>query len=171
MCGVMMALAALSTVVGAMGQVQQAQAQAAAAKYNAKVQKMNARVAERRAVDAIERGGIEEQRKRMEVARIKGQQQAAMAANGVDLSFGSPLDVMVDTAVMGELDALMIRSNAYREAYDHKVNAANHRAGAQMSRLEANSALTGGYLGAAGTVLSGVGQMYKDYKTNNYSLW
>src|SRR5690606_27473851 len=112
----------VGSVISGVGQMQAASAHAKAAEYNAKVQDMNARIAERQARDAIERGQDEEQRKRMEVQRILGQQKAAMAANGVDLTFGSPMDVIVDTAVLGELDALTIRSNAYREAYQYRVD-------------------------------------------------
>jgi len=153
-----------STLLGAVGQVQQAQATAQANRYNAEVQKMNATIADRRAKDAIERGKLEEQRKRQEVARLQGAQTAAMAANGVDLSFGSPLDTLVDTAALGEIDALTIRTNAYREAYEHKVDAENKRAGAQMSNMSASAATAGGYLGAAGTILGGGASAYGQYR-------
>ena len=164
MCDLSMMLTIGSTVLGAIGQIQQANAQAAAAEYNAKIAEMNAQLSERRAKDALERGAAEEQRKRMEVARIKGQQKVAMAANGVDLSFGSPLDTIVDTAVLGELDALTIRSNAYRESYDRRVDAVNQRAGATLNRMEAKAAKTGGYLSAMGTILGGAGKAYGQYK-------
>lgn len=164
MCDISLMIGLLGTVVSAAGQIQAAQAQSQAAEYNAKIGEMNARISERRARDAIERGKSEEQRKRLEVSRILGQQQTAMAANNVDLTFGSPLDTIVDTAVMGELDALTIRSNTYREAYDREVDAANQRAGAQLNRMEARAAKQGGYLSAFGTVLGGVGDAYKGYK-------
>jgi hypothetical protein len=127
---------------------------------------MNARLAERRAQDAIQRGQIEEQRKRMEVAKIKGAQEVALAANGLDVSFGSPLDTIVDTATLGELDALTIRSNAYREAYENRVDASNQRANANLRRMEAASARTGGYLQAAGTILGGASKAYGQYQTS-----
>lgn len=114
MCDLMVALTLGSAVLGAAGQIQQGQAAAAASNYNAQVADMNAKLSERRARDAIERGQLDEQRKRQEVAQIQGQQRAAMAANGVDLSFGSPLNIIVDTATMGEIDALTIRSSAAR---------------------------------------------------------
>lgn len=164
MCDVTMALAIGSTLIGAVGQVQQAQATAKANRYNAQVQNMNAKLADRQAKDAIERGQLEEQRKRQDVARIEGAQKASLAANGVDVTFGSPLDTLVDTAVAGELDALTIRTNSYREAYEHKVDAANKRAGAQLSMMSANSASAGGYLGAAGTILGGTSRALSDYK-------
>jgi len=163
MCELGMILTLGSTLIGAMGQMQQANATAAAERYNAQIGDMNAKIAERRAEDAIDRGKFEEQRKRQEVAKVKGAQVAAMAANGVDLTFGSPLDTIVDTAVLGELDALTIRTNAYREAYDYRVDAANKRAGANLSRMRADNAQQGGYLSAMGTVLTGAGKMYQSF--------
>lgn len=165
MCDISMILTLGSTLLGAAGQIQQGQAANASAKYNAQVQEMNATLADRRARDAIDRGAAEEQRKRQEVARVKGAQIAGMAANGVDITFGSPLDTIVDTATLGELDALTIRSNTYREAYDYKVDAVNKRAGANLTRMEGKNAQTGSYLAAAGTVLTGAGKAYKDYKS------
>lgn len=124
---------------------------------------MNATIADRRAKDAVERGATEEQKKRQQVQQVLGQQQAAMAANGVDVTFGSPLDTMVDTSVLGELDALTIRSNAYRESYDHQVDAANKRAGGQLALMEGKAAKTAGYLDGFGTILGGAGKAYSSY--------
>lgn len=164
MCDVVAALTIASTALGAYGQIQAGKAEAAASNYNAKVSEMNASISEKRAKDAILRGQEEEQQQRQKTAQIIGQQRAAMAANGVDLSFGSPLDTLVDTAYMGELDALTIRKNAAREDYDYRVQAANGTANANLSRMNAKSSLTGGYLGAAGTVLTGVSGAFKDYR-------
>ncbi len=166
MCDLTLALTLGSTLLGAAGQIQQAQATASANKYNAQVADMNARISERRAKDAIERGALEEQKKRQQVQQVLGKQQAAMAANGVDVSFGSPLDTIVDSAVLGELDALTIRSNTYREAYEYRVDAANKRSSAQLNRMNADAATAGGYLGAAGTILGGAGKAYSGYRQN-----
>lgn len=164
MCDISMALALGSTLLGAAGQVQQGKAAKEAGEYNAKVGEMNAVLSERRAKDTFERGQQAEQMKRQEVQGVIGRQQAAMAANGVDLTFGSPLDTLVDTATMGELDALTIRTNTAREAYDFRVDAANKRAGASMDRAAGNNALKGSYLAAGGTVLAGAGKAYGGYK-------
>ena len=153
-----------STVMGGIGQIQQGQAQAQAATYNAQVSDMNAKLADRAAKDALDRGAKEEQRQRQKTAQILGQQQAGMAANGVDLTFGSPLDLLVDTSIMGELDALTIRSNTYREERDIRQQAANYRGQAGMQRAQASSASTGGFLGAMGTVLGGGAQAYGNYR-------
>ena len=90
--------------------------------------------------------------------------ERAMAANGLDLTFGSPLDTLVDTATLGELDALTIRSNAYREERDIRQQGANYRGQAGVDRAAASSALTGGYLNAAGTLLGGGSRAYETGK-------
>lgn len=164
MCDVGLALMAGSTILAGVGAVQSAQATAEASRYNGRIAEMNAELSERRAKDAQQRGRSEEQRKRLQIAQLQGEQVAAMGANGVDTSFGSPLDTLVDTAVLGELDALTIRRNSAREAYDHRVAAANGRADAALSRYNADNALTAGYLDAAGTVLGGLGGTYREYK-------
>jgi len=165
MCDISMALTLGASLLGAAGQVQQGKAAKEAGEFNAKVGEMNATLAERRAKDALERGKIEEQQKRQEVQGVLGRQRAAMAANGVDLAFGSPLDTLVDTATMGELDALTIRTNTAREAYDFRVDAANKRAGASMDRAAGSNAMKGSYLAAGGTVLTGAASGYKSYKS------
>ena len=168
MCDLGLALTLGSTLLGAAGQVQQAKATAEANKYNAQVAEMNAQIAEKQAKDAIERGKQEEQQKRLQTSQLEGRQRAAMAANGVDLSFGSPLDTIVDTAKMGEIDALNVRTNAYREAYGYKVQGTNQLASAKLDRMRADAAVKGGYLDAVGTILGGSGKVYTQAKTLGY---
>lgn len=165
MCDPVTGLLVASTLMGAAGQIQQGNAAAAAGRYNQQVAEMNAKIADNQARDALERGKIEEQKKRREVAQISGRQQAAMAANGVDISFGSPLDVLADTAIQGELDALTIRSNTYREEYDYRVKGANQRAQGSLARMEGDAAKTGSLLSAGATILGGATNVAKYRKT------
>jgi hypothetical protein len=131
------------TLVSAMGQMQQAKAASQAATYNSEVSNIMAN-------DAILRGQAEEDAKRRETASLAGRQRAVMAANGVDITMGSPLQVLGDTARMGELDAISVRTDAEREATALRNQS-------QLYQAEASSALSGGAIGAFGTVLSGVG--------------
>ena len=167
-CDLGLVLGAASTLVGAVGAKQQANAQADAAEYNAKVNDMNATLAERRARDALERGRQDEQQKRNETAQIEGRQRAAMAANGVDLSFGSPLDTLVSTATLGEVDALTVRRNAANEAYDNQVQAENSRAVATLNRMNAKASRTAGNLNAFSTILTGAGKAYSSGASLGY---
>lgn len=156
---VTMSIMAAGTLAMAAGQIMQGKARAKAQRYNATVEDINAQVSERQALDSIERGKLAEQQKRIQIGDVIGRQKVAFASGGVDLGFGSPADTIVDTAVMGELDALTVRSNAYREAEGHRVNALNRRAGANMSRAAAVSALNEGFLSAGGTVLTGASRV------------
>lgn len=164
MCELMTMLTIGSTLMGAVGAVQQGQAASASAKYNANVANMNAKLADRAAKDALDRGAMEEQKQRAKTAALIGQQKAGMAANGLDLSFGSPLDTLVDSATLGELDALTIRSNSYREERDIRQQGANYRGQAAMGRASALGASTGGWLNAAGTLLGGGAKAYGSYQ-------
>lgn len=170
MCDLLTALTLAGTALGAVGQVQQGKAAAQAARFNSKVADMNAEIAERQARDALERGKLEEQKKRTQVQQVLGRQKAAMAANGVDVGFGSPLDTLVDTATLGEVDALTIRSNAAREAYDYRVRGANGRAQAGLDRMNADASETAGYLGAAGTLLTGGAKAFGDRATRSIGM-
>jgi len=165
MCDLVTALMIGSTAIGGVSAIQQGNAAAASANYNAQVASMNAEIMDANARDAIERGKIEEQNKRREIAMLTGPQRAAIAANGVDMSFRTTLVTIVDTAMLGELDALTIRSNAAREAYDYKVAGANNRADASLSRSNASSARTGALLSGFGTVLGGASDVYKYRKS------
>ena len=127
---------------------------------------MNVELAKRREKDAYERGANEEQQVRRKAAQIKAANLAAQAANGVDVSFGSPLDTLVDVAVAGELDALTVRANTEREAYDERVNQASGTAQANLQRLEGRNARKAGYLDAFGTVLSGASKAYSQFSTS-----
>lgn len=161
-----MAMSALSTGVGFVGQMQQQQAQAQQAQinqanlnYQAQVQRNNAALAERQAADAVQRGRVEEDKRRMLTQQQIGQQTARLAAQGTDLE-GSPTDILSDTAATGELDALTIRSNAAREAYGYKLQGLNYEADATLKTASAaNSSYSPNYLGAGASLLAGASNL------------
>lgn len=159
MCGAVLgavgAVASLAgTAVSAMGQMQAAKAQARAAEYQAKWDQAQA-------VDAIERGQVEEQKVRNRNAQVLGRQRAVMAAGNLDLTSGSPLDILGDTAQIGELDALTTRNNAQREAESFRVDS-------ELRKGEAKNYRTAGKFAAVGTALSGVGSFAeKWYKASS----
>lgn len=111
----------------------------------------NARVSEVQADDAIARGREEEQRHRKAVRGLIGSQRAALAASGVDVNAGNAVDIQADSAEMGELDALTIRTNAAREAWGFKVGAAVERQRGANARAEGNAQALGTIVSAAGS--------------------
>ena len=125
-------------------------------KYQQAVANAQAKQAEYQAQDAISRGREAEQDHRMKVAQLKSKQIAEFAANGVSTSSGSPLNVIGDTAALGETDALRIRRNAYSEASGYYNQAGVYRAAG-------DNASTQGMYGAAGSLLGGAGKVASQY--------
>lgn len=133
------------TVISAMGQMQAGKAQAASDNFQAKQSKILAE-------DALKRGAQAEEAKRRETAQLQSRQQAVMAASNLDITSGSPLAILGDTAALGELDASIIKSNAAREAQQYNTQG-------KLFSLSASNAKSAGMIGAFGTVLGGVGTL------------
>lgn len=161
MCDPTIAIAAtvLSTAVGAFGQIQAGNAQAAEAKYQSQIAANNAKIMSQEAGDARRRAQVDEENARIRQQQLQGRQRAVMGAQGVDMSSGNALDILSDTAAFGEMDALQTRENGEREARAAEIKGANFTADAQLGRMRAKSASQAGMIGAAGTVLSGVGSV------------
>lgn len=132
--------------------------------YQGAVLEQNAAIADEQAHDAIARGAVTEHQLRSAVRSTIGSQRAALAAGGVDLGSGSAADVQADTARMGELDALMIRNNAARQAWGYGVEATQDRSKAQYARQGGKTAAAGLRNAAAGTLLTTGASLYGQYK-------
>jgi hypothetical protein len=83
--------------------------------YDDGVAKYNARNLQNDAIKTRNKGTEEENAHREKVRQLISQQRATLGAAGVDLNSGSPLQMQTDAALLGEVDALKIRSN-YGEA-------------------------------------------------------
>lgn len=151
------AMMAVSAVISAVGTVASAQASASQAAYQAQVARNNQIIAQRNAADALKRGDVEEDKVRRNTASILGQQRARLAGQGTALDEGSPLDIQMDTAGLGELDALTVRSNYRREAYAQEVQGMNYGAQAALYDSKAQTSLLGSWLSAGGSLLGGLG--------------
>ena len=134
-------LTAVGTGVAAVGAVRQAQAASAAMDFNSKMSAQNAQVAEAQGAAAGEAQARDAQR------RI-GASVAAYGASGVQLSDGSPADVLADSARMAELDNLTLK-------YNYKLKGLGYAAQANLDSANASNSRTAGYFSAAGTALSG----------------
>lgn len=156
-----------SGVVGGISSYQQGKAQQAQYNYQAQVDAENARVAQNNA--ALERQqGIEEARlQRMKALKSVGSQQAAMAANGLDITQGTPLDVIEDTAAMGELDALQTRHNYERKALAYEANANNFSNQSNLDYFASKNAYSAGKMNALASGLNGLSSSAKSVA----SIW
>ena len=165
-----MLITALGTIVQMQGAKANARAQQQQYDYQAQVNENNKQVAEWQAQDAIERGEVKEKQHRTKVDQLKGRQRSVLAASGVVVDDGSALDVLGDTAELGELDALTIRSNADREAYDYTVAGMNEGANAEINRMSGANAIAAGKTQSMTSLLSGAGSIAdKWYKYKGYA--
>lgn len=149
------ALTAAAAGTQAYGQYQEGQAAADASKYQAQVAKNNALAADYAGQDAKDRGRQAELAQRQRTAQIMGTQRAGAASRGVQIDSGSAADEQVDTAGLGELDALMIRSNAEREALGFYNEAGEFRGESRLRKAAAKSQSRGALLGSTSTLLTG----------------
>ena len=90
-----------------------------------------------------------------EVSAKMGAQRAAMAANGLDISFGSAADFVGDTAMYGEEDASTIAENTNRDVRGYLIQGANYRAEAKSQRNASTAALISGAFSMGSTLIGG----------------
>ncbi len=106
--------------ISAVGQLQAGEAAEDAAivqaEYQEQVARNNAILAAEKARTAEQRGAEEEVRISRRVNDLRGRQRAAFAANGFVLDEGSAMDTLVNTAMLGQMDASIARENAEAEA-------------------------------------------------------
>lgn len=148
-------LAIAATVMSVAGTVTSTVAQAQQARYEAAIAEQNRKMESQKAQDAIERGNIEARDASRRQSQLMGAQRAAMAANGIDLSFGSAADTLADTAMFAEDERMNIRENTRREVMGFDVNAMNYQAQAIASRRAATGALISGAFQVGSTIAGG----------------
>lgn len=130
-----MALSALATAGGTYMQVDGARK---SANFQAQVADRNAKMAETQAQDALHRGNLAQQQQRRQTSQTMGAQRAALAARGIDISEGSALSILEDTAYFGQMDEATIKSNSEREAWGFRVQGSNSSANAEALRSQAS---------------------------------
>ena len=119
----MWATTALSVGAGVYGAVQQRQAGKAAAAQS----EQQARIDQVAAADARAVGDRETERMLWRTRQALGQQRAAIAATGVAGDYGTPLELLGETAMFGEMEMQDARLNAARQAWGYEVSATNAR--------------------------------------------
>ncbi len=132
----------IGTAVSAYSSVAAGQNAKETADYNSEMQR-------RQAKDVLVRGSIAADEKRQQARKIIGAQTAAMGASGFATDSGSPLQLLTESAGMGELDALRTLNNAQRQA-------SGLNAQADITQWQGNVAETTGAMNAAGTALGGL---------------
>jgi hypothetical protein len=137
----------------------QADAQQQQLNYQSQVAANNAKIAEQQRSVELQKGQLDSQRAMLEQSQIIGNQRAALASNGVDLTQGSALDLLASTKYLGKLDTNNITTNAARTAWGYDVQSSNFKAQSILDKNTANNidpAATGAIAGF-GSLLGSVG--------------
>lgn len=164
-------MSAASAVTGVVGSIQQSNAAKSQAEYQAAVARNNQIYAQRAADEAKQRGAAAEAKARMATKGLQGRQRAVLASNGLDVSDGSALDIQQDTAGLGEIDALTIRSNAEREAQGYLQQGSNFGGEAALYDARARNAASSGMWSGATTILGGAGSVAQKWYQLKGNTW
>lgn len=126
----------------------------------------NATLEHAAAGDAIRRGQVAQVGSELRTRQVKGAQIAGMAANGVDLGSGSPLNILSDTDLTGINDVNVIAMNAAKEAWGFNLRASNDESNARL--LRARAAMESPVRAAGTSLLTSAGTVAsKWYSTRN----
>jgi hypothetical protein len=158
MCLPVAPLMLAATVMSAAGSVVQGVQANNQSKYEAGVAKNNAQLAREQRVEAEAASAKERKDYWRDVAKTKGNQVAAMAANGIDVGFGTAQRVQDDTVMLSREDADAMYSNQSNRRKGFEINAANYMAEAKAARARGKAALIGGMIQGATTLIGGAAQ-------------
>lgn len=154
------------TAMSMSAQQRQAQAQQAQASYQAKVAEKNQELATEQAKAARKEGYDAAVRKRQEVAGIIGSQRAVAGASGATVDSGSFLDLNMDTAEKGEMDALSLYQQGLDKARNLEIQGWNSGQQAQAYAWQADR--VDPTAGMIGTALGGIAQAGSNFGSG---LW
>lgn len=155
--GLSMEMVAAATAVSAAGAAYMGMAQSAAYKYQSGIAEMNAKVDQQNAAYEVGLGEIQAQQSGMKTAQRMGQTKATFGASGLDVHGGSATLVQASEAELGAMDQQTIRGDAMKRAYGYEVKSLNDAAQAQADRMAASNSMIAGGIGAATSILGGVG--------------
>ena len=136
--------AAISASTSIVAAAQQAKSLQAQYDYQAQIAQRNAKIAQQNASQKRQEGIEEAREKRIQTAQRIGLQRATMAAGGIDSTQGSALDVLEDTAMIGELDAQKTLYNKESQAIALEETAKNYNNQANLDTFASQNAIQSG---------------------------
>lgn len=145
-----------TTAVSTVSSIEQGKAAKAEYEYKAKMDKQNAQIAQENASRERQQGIEEARLQRLKAAQNVASQTSAMAASGIDVTQGTPVDLLGDTAMWGEMDALNTLSNSESRAQAYEAQANNFQNQARLDSLAGQNAYKAGQLNAISSGLNGI---------------
>lgn len=124
-------------------------------RFKSQVASNNAIIANQNADIALEKGRADVKDQRRLTKQRIGLQRAQLAGQGFDVSQGSSIDILSDTASLGELDVLRIEADAQNKARNLRNTALGFESEATLGRLASKNERKAGKISAASTLLTG----------------
>jgi hypothetical protein len=150
--------AVASSVVSGAGMIMQGQQAKAQGKYESQLAEVNRGIEVDSAHQSIIAGQDERRDFWRKVSSLKGQQVAAMAANGIDVGFGAGERTQSDTQMLANDDAKNLSRQIEERTKGHLIQASNYHSQGVAAKQRGKDAFTSSLFGAAGTVLGGISQ-------------
>lgn len=150
-----------ATAASAAGQWQSGLYASRVARNQAQVAATNKGYEREAAADTIKEGQAEQRRLGREVASQVGSQTARMAANNVDITYGSAARTIEDTQMIGREDSETLSENIRRQVMGHQISAWNYETERRAKLAESRQAKVGAAFGVASTILGGATQLAK----------
>ena len=157
-----LALGAAQTVTSSVSAFQQAKAQKDTLKARATVARRNQEIAAIEEANIVRRGVRSEQAVRRNTRDLGKAQRAAFAGRGVDVNFGTPLDIVAGTDVIGEFDVGTVRQNTANERFAAQVRGQGFQTEARFLDTAAGNISPAN--AAASTLLSGATSTALNYQ-------
>jgi hypothetical protein len=129
--------------------------------FDAGVAKQNAALERQAAEDSLKTGQYERTDFWRKVGQLKGQQNASMAANGIDLGFGTATRIAEDTQAGANEDAQNLYENINQRTKGFIINNWNDRMQAKGAKAQGVAAFVGSGFQAASSLMSGFQQNAK----------
>lgn len=146
------------------GSVVDANNQKEAGKANQQIANNNAVMAEQQGKDEQILAARESQQSTWRTRAMLGRQKAAIAASGIDMDVGTPVDVLGDTALFGEADRKAIELDAARRAWGFQGEATNYRNQGTQAAWQGKAAGSATILKGIGSAIGTVGAGYRAMK-------
>ena len=161
----LVALQGVGVVSNTMSSVFQAKAQQSSLRYQADMAEIEARINEYSAQQETRRGNELEQNLRMDAAQLKSSQRVAFAANGLEMTEETPVNILKSTDYMTDRDARNIQVGAALNAFGHRSRAINNQLSAGANRAAAGAISP--FMAGASSFLSGASSVATSWYTMN----
>ncbi len=136
-------------------QIQQAAAQTKQLNYEANVAELNAQYAKEDARRVLAEGYEAISDIYSFATKVASSQTATVADSGFVVGEGTSLDIMKSTNLMAEMDARIIRENAYKQSWGFEREALNLKSKAKFLRAAGEDVMKAGGMAAKATILGG----------------